>query len=86
MSKSNKVGYFLNEINSKETKQTFELLKSIVEDLEVKNDPDPIEIEIVSNAYQILEKINLLNDLMRKYNISKVSLDGSFLNNLYKTN
>lgn len=86
MSKSNKVGYFLNEINSKETKQTFELLKSIVEDLEVKNDPDPIEIEIVSNAYQILEKINLLNDLMRKYNISKVSLDGSFLNNLYKNN
>ena len=84
MTKSNKVGYFLNEINSKSSKDTFELLKGIVEDLENKNDPEPIEIEIVSNAYQMLEKLNLLYDLMRRYKNESTKLDGSILNNLYQ--
>lgn len=63
-------------------------LSKLLEDLEIKNDPEPIEIEIVDTAYQLIEKLNLLQTAMRKYKNSESSilLTADKLTNLYKDN
>jgi hypothetical protein len=58
-------------------------LSLILDELENKNDPEPIEIEIVSTAYQLLEKLNLLQAAMRKYSNDNNTLTGSKLDSLY---
>lgn len=58
---------FLNELNSREVKSTFEFLETILDNLENKNDPDRIEMEIVDSAYQAIEKLNILENNLRKY-------------------
>lgn len=76
---------FLNELNSKETRNTFEFLSTILENLENKNDPEQIEMEIVDNAYQAIEKLSILESSLRQYvkGINKVSLPGNKLFDLY---
>jgi len=77
---------FLNELNSKEVKGAFEFLSTILENLEEKNDPDPIEMEIVDSAYQAIEKLNLLENNLRKYVTDKnTTLLGNTLNDLYES-
>ena len=77
---------FLNELNSKEVKSAFEFLSTILENLEEKNDPDPIEMEIVDSAYQAIEKLNLLENNLRKYVTDKnTTLLGTTLNDLYES-
>jgi hypothetical protein len=77
---------FLNELNSSEVKSTFEFLSTILEGLEDKHDPDRIEMEIVDTAYQAIEKMSVLESILRKYvndeNIS--NLPGNKLYDLYK--
>jgi len=77
---------FLNELNSKEVKSTFEFLSTILEGLEDKNDPDRIEIEIVDSAYQVIEKLSVLESMLRKYvnDENNKSLPGSILSDLYE--
>jgi hypothetical protein len=58
-------------------------ISSLLDELENKNDPEPIEIEIVSTAYQLLEKLNLLQAAMRKYSNDYGTLTGSKLDSLY---
>jgi len=75
---------FLNELNSKEVKSAFEFLATILENLEEKNDPDPIEMEIVDASYQAIEKLNVLENNLRKYvNDENKTLLGNRLNDLY---
>lgn len=76
---------FLNELNSREVKSTFEFLSTILEGLEDKNDPDRIEMEIVDSAYQVIEKLSVLESMLRKYvnDENNTSLPGSILSNLY---
>jgi len=75
---------FLNELNSKEVKSAFEFLSTIMENLEEKNDPDPIEMEIVDASYQAIEKLNILESNLRKYvNDENKTLLGNTLNDLY---
>lgn len=77
---------FLNELNSKEVKSAFEFLSTILENLEEKVDPDPIEVEIVDSVYQAIEKLNLLENNMRKYvNDENKTLLGNKLNDLYES-
>jgi len=74
---------FLNELRSKEVKGAFEFLTTILEKLEEKIDPDPIEMEIVDSAYQAIEKLNLLENNLRKYVMDdNETLPGNVLNNL----
>ena len=77
---------FLNELNSKEVKGTFEFLTSILEKLEDKIDPEPIEMEIVDSAYQAIEKLNMLENNLRKYvTDGNKTLPGNRLNDLYES-
>jgi hypothetical protein len=77
---------FLNELNSQEVKSTFEFLSKILEGLEGKNDPDRIEMEIVDSAYQVIEKMSMLESTLRKYvnNENIKTLPGNKLNDLYE--
>jgi len=76
---------FLNELNSREVKSAFDFLSTILEGLEEKNDPDRIEMEIVDSAYQVIEKLNILESTLRKYvrNENK-TLPGNKLLDLYE--
>jgi Zn-dependent oligopeptidase len=77
---------FLNELTSKEVKGTFEFLENILKELEDKIDPDPIEMEIVDSAYQAIEKLNMLENNLRRYvTIENNSLPGNKLNDLYES-
>ena len=75
---------FLNELSSENVKSTFEFLNVILEKLEDKIDPDPIEMEIVDSAYQALEKLNVLENNLRKYVMNEnETLPANKLNELY---
>ena len=77
---------FLNELNSKEVKGTFEFLEHLLKELEDKIDPDPIEMEIVDSAYQAIEKLNMLENNLRNYITDEnKSLLGNKLNDLYES-
>lgn len=77
---------FLNELRSKEVKGAFEFLSTILEKLETKIDPDPIEMEIVDSAYQVIEKLNILENNLNKYiTDGNETLPGNVLNNLYES-
>jgi len=77
---------FLNELNSQEVRSAFEFLRTILENLEEKNDPDPIEMEIVDAAYQAIEKLTMLENNLRKYVTDEnKTLLGNTLNNLYES-
>ena len=79
---------FLNELNSKEVKGAFEFLSTILERLEGEIDPEPIVMEIVDSAYQAIEKLNILENNLRKYvtDENHKTLPGNILSDLYKGN
>ncbi|MFW9871472.1 MAG: hypothetical protein ACFFG0_00010 [Candidatus Thorarchaeota archaeon] len=83
MSRFNQVVNFLNTLNSKTVKEAFDTLTVIIEQLELKDDPEPIEMEIVDTAYQVVEKLNLLQTAMRKYRNSESPLTRRTLSDLY---
>jgi hypothetical protein len=56
----------LNEMNSQEFKDTYESLVNLTNYLEEKNDPDPDELAIVEYVYQMIEKMKLLEGVLRK--------------------
>jgi len=75
---------FLRELNSGEVQETFQSLGYLLEFLENKEDPDPIEMQIVDSAYQTLEKLKLLEGFLKRYvEESDKILKGSKLQKLY---
>jgi predicted MPP superfamily phosphohydrolase len=73
---------FLSDLHSDNVKETFESLSNMVEALENKNDPDPIELEITDVSYQLVEKLNLLAELLKKYVIENDVLLGDKIQSL----
>lgn len=86
MSRKTIVVNFLNEVNSSSVKSTLEGLKNLIEELEDKNDPEMIEVEIVNVSYQLFEKLELLQSVLRKYVTHEHILTGDKLENLYDDN
>ena len=77
----------LNELNSEEVKTLFEHLQRFLEHLEEKNDPEPIEMQIVDSAYQLIEKMQLFESVLKQYGIkTSEDLIGSKLDKLYDSN
>lgn len=74
---------FLRELNSREVKDSFQSLSYLLEFLENKADPDPIEMQIVDAAYQTLENLKLLEGFLKKYTGESDQLKGSKLQRLY---
>ena len=77
---------FLRELNSREVKESFQSLGYLLEFLENKEDPDPIEMQIVDSAYQTLEKLKLLEGFLKRYVGESDELKGSKLQRLYDNN
>lgn len=57
----------LQEITAKADDSPIEVLHNLLEVLESKEEPDSNEIYIVSNLYQIIEKIKLLESQLKQY-------------------
>ena len=81
------ISNFLNELSTEEHKQVFNSLNMLLEHLENRDDPEPIELQIVDSTYQLLEKLNDVQTLLRKYqkDINK-NLPGNKLTSLYENN
>jgi len=77
---------FLSELHSDSVKNTFESLSNMLEALETKDDPDPIELEIVDMSYQFIEKMNLMSELLKKYVGENDILLGDKIQSLYDNN
>jgi hypothetical protein len=74
----------LRELNSSEVQESFQSLGYLLEFLENKEDPDPIEMQIVEASYQTIEKLRLLEGFLKKYvKESDKILKGSKLQKLY---
>jgi len=58
---------FLQGLNEKSTRETFERLSSLVESLEDKNDPEMTEVRIVESVYSFMEKLKLLESNLKSY-------------------
>lgn len=87
MSQLDKLAFsFLSELHSDNVKNTFESLSNMLEVLEIKNDPDPIELEMADVSYQIIEKVNLLSDILKKYVNENEILLGDKIQSLYDDN
>jgi hypothetical protein len=61
-------------------------LTEILKHLENVNDPEPIEMEIVNEAYQTLEKLQVLEAAIRRYLNDGRELTGDTLSGLYENN
>ena len=58
---------FLRELDSDTVQNTFDSLGVLLEHLETKDDPDPSEIQMFDAAFQALEKLKMLEGLMKNY-------------------
>lgn len=65
---SNVAKTFLNELTN--FKESNDLLFNFLEHLENKPDPTSKEIQLASDIYQFLEKMNILKENLRTYTIN----------------
>ena len=57
---------FLIKLNSTEVRETFDILTTIIENLENKNDPENFEVHIFNNASNIIELLSLLEEGLKE--------------------
>ncbi len=57
---------FLESLQN-ESKDTFDMLNVLVEELENKNDPDQVEIKLLDQLYHFLEHFKTLENNIRTY-------------------
>lgn len=79
-----KAQLFLEGLHSNQTSSTFENLRSLIEILETKNDPDPIEIKLVDSIYHFIEKLNILESNIKQYAKDTSNPTGSKLSSLHE--
>ena len=73
---------FLNELNSGDS---VDILKVLIEELENKIDPDPIEVRLVANLLDFLERFEIMRSNIRSYiNDSNEGNIGNKLSSLYE--
>jgi len=85
MSKESKLAQrFLQSINEESTKSTFDSLSILIEQLENKVDPNPMEMNIVESLYHFIEKLKILEGNLKGYvKESNKNLPGNKLSSLY---
>jgi len=75
------VSRLLQELSSK--KDLIELLNYVQDEIETKNDPDPIEIQILNDIYRFLESFKVMELNMRNFiNEGKKKTTGNVLSRL----
>ena len=88
MSKETQIAQrFLESISQEPTKDTFTTLTDLIEVLENKDDPSPVEIRIVESLYHFIEKLKVLENNLRSYvKDDNKNLNGNKLSDLYESN
>ena len=77
--------FFLENFNSTQTQNTFDILAKLLESLETKHDPDPTEIRLVQNIYEFVEKLRTMEENIRSYSKEfQNKLPGNKLSSLYE--
>ncbi len=79
-----KAKIFLEGLHSVHLRNTFEHLQGLIESLENKNDPDPIEIKLVDSIYSFLERLNVLESNISSYSKDNFESTGNKLSSLYE--
>jgi hypothetical protein len=74
---------FLNELHSDNVKNTFESLSNMLKELENKDDPDQIEVDIVEQTYRLIEELNVLSETIKVYVTKNDVLLGDKVQSLY---
>lgn len=75
---------FLNELHSQDVTETIESLSLLMDHLENKTDPDPIEVQLFESAFQTLEKLKILEGQIKRYVSENDHIaEGSKLQKLY---
>ena len=74
---------FLVELNSKDNQSLFQQLDFLLDHLENKEDPEPLEMQIVDMAYQALDRIKTLESILKNHVANSDLLPGDKLQNLY---
>jgi intein-encoded DNA endonuclease-like protein len=75
---------FLDQLNND---PAFERLVELVELLENKVDPDPTEVRLCENIYNVVEKIKIMENNIRSYvSEARQNLPGNKLSALYEEN
>ena len=77
---------FLTELHADNVKGTFESLSNMLNKLEDKNDPEKIEVDIVEQVYQLIEKLNLLSETLKTYVVENDVLLGDKIQSLIDKN
>ena len=80
----NKAKMFLEGLHQTSTHSTFEQLTGLIEILENKSDPDPIEIRLVENIYAFIEKLSILESNLKSYSKEGSPSLGNKLTSLYE--
>lgn len=75
---------FLNELNSGDSRESVDTLKILIEELETKTDPDPIEVRLVANLTDFLEKYEVMRSNVRSYVRDSQDNPGHKLDSLYE--
>jgi len=84
MSRTDKIiSNFLTELHSKEVSSLFDHLDVLMDHLEVKDDPDPSELQIVNSVYQVLEHLRTLEAYLKRRVGDSPQLTGTKLQSLY---
>jgi hypothetical protein len=58
---------FLESLQIEQVKDSFEYLSKLVDQLENKKDPDPIELKLLESIYLFLEKFQILRGNLKSY-------------------
>ena len=75
---------FINEMST-DGSNAFVYLENLLEILENKIDPEPVEIYLIENIYHFIEKFRLLESNIKNYvNETKSRLPGNILTRLYE--
>ena len=76
---------FLEQIQSKPNKSAFETLTSLVNMLENKPDPEPVEMHLIESIYSFLEQLRRMESNLKSYVQDTKKLPGNKLASLYES-
>jgi hypothetical protein len=74
---------FLESLQNEQVKDTFEYLTRLVDQLENKEDPDPIELRLLESIYMFLEKLQILQGNLKSYSRDFKDIQKNKLSDLY---
>ena len=75
---------FLEQIQSESSKSTFENLSTLVNILENKTDPEPVEIHLIENIYSFLEQLERIKLNLSSYTKDTKRIPSNKLQSLYE--